>query len=806
MKINLQRLIAVSAFLLTGFFSSQASHYSAGEVFYKWIGNEPGKNQFDYRVYATIYRNVGGVQIGTGNLNGCAYRVSGGPNITFTLSYLSPNISLPPNATLTATNPHGWLPTNVHPNDPNGWDIPEFEGCADSPKDISEYRYVGEIRLTGLHPDWRFAIIPPCCRDQNDNLAGAGGLYIEVDLNNQIGPNSSPRIITPAAKTFCVVQPGQKPFEWFQTAAEIDGDSLTYGFYAAGSQSGSCGNPQPINYSGNYTAQVPIPIQTNTTISINQRLGIFTFSPGAAGSFVVKIEVQERRFDTITLTWQYIGNTVRELQIPIAPACRAAAEDGPKLDISSPSISTLIYNSTQIDSLKAAYSQYVLTPADSTQVGANYRDFQIPLYSGYNCFDDRLTLNFDIKVKCSTATPTDFRLIGPDGVARPVVDIDTKCAVDGVTQEIDLILHQALDADGLYLLQIRRGNDGNTLENECGYELNANYTALVEVNNCPKPTYQLDGVSVVDDRWVRLNWSGNADLSDTNIANTFNEWLILRADAGERPYSIVGRGQDPTSRSYLDNSFGNNGYFVDNIKYDYALLLVYNGKGREYTRFCNNIVLQQDTDRTSLTNVGLFWTPYNCIDEADLQYNVYRGRVDTATGAIAEEFIATTTDTTYNLSRPEPDSLNDGFYAINVVARNPNGNSITDSSLSNWIYYKLTYYPPPPPPEDPAPVVVPNVITPNGDLQNDRFYVKPLLDGQQFEKISFTLYNRWGNKVFEDGSFHNRNTQQTGWDGTGSDGNPLAEGVYFYILKLDDPATGISETKKGNLTLLRGGL
>ncbi len=796
----------VTSLLLAGFFSAEASHYSAGEVFYKWIGNEPGRGQFDYRVYATIYRNVGGIPIGTGNLNGCAYRPSGSGSIAFSLQYLSPNVALPPNATMTSTNPHGWLPTGVHPLDPNGWDIPEFEGCADSPKDISEYRYVGEVTLTGAHPDWKFAIIPPCCRDQNDNLAGAGGLYIEVDLNNTFGPNSSPRIITPAAKTFCVLQPGQKPFEWFQTAAEIDGDSLTYGFYDQGSQSGSCGNPQAIAYSGGFSASSPLPTVPGTTVSINQRLGIFTFSPGAAGAYVVKIEVEERRFDTTSLSWQYIGNTVRELQVPIAPACKQEAEDGPKLDISLPSITSLIFNDQQIDSIKTAYSQYVLTPADSTQFGANWGDYEVPLYSGYNCFDAKLTLNFDIKVKCATATPTDFRLIGPDGVARPVTDIDTKCAVDGVTQEIDLLLHQALDADGYYLLQIRRGNDGNTLENECGYELNPNYTALVEVDNCPQPTYQLDGVSVISDRWVRLAWSGNADLADANVVNTFNEWVIMRADAGERPYNVVGRLSNAGARQYTDNSFGNNGYFVDNIKYDYALLAVYNNKGREYTRFCNNIVLQQDTDRTNLTNLALKWTPYNCIPDSVLEYSVYRGKVDTINQTIARQFITTTTDTAFDLSRPVPDSLNEGFYAVNVTARRPGSSTIADSSESNWLYYKLTYFPPPPPPPAPDPVVVPNVITPNGDMQNDRFYIKPVLDGQQYAEISFTVFNRWGNKVFEDLNYQDRNNEVEGWDGTGSNGNTLAEGVYYYILELNDPASGTRDSRKGNLTILRGGL
>ena len=91
-------------------------------------------------------------------------------------------------------------------------------------------------------------------------------------------------------------------------------------------------------------------------------------------------------------------------------------------------------------------------------------------------------------------------------------------------------------------------------------------------------------------------------------------------------------------------------------------------------------------------------------------------------------------------------------------------------------------------------------------MQNDRFYIKPVLDGQQYAEISFTVFNRWGNKVFEDPNYQDRNNEVEGWDGTGSNGNTLAEGVYYYILELNDPASGTRDSRKGNLTILRGGL
>lgn len=789
----------IGAFLFLPLAESKASHYSAGEVFYEWIGDEPGKGQFDYRVFATIYRNVQGVQIGTGNLNACAYRPSNASSqISITLNYQTPNAPLNPLYRMTANNVYGWVDIGVHPRDPNGWDIPAFEGCANSPKDISEYRYVGEVTLSGRAGDWKFAIFPPCCRDQNDNLAGAGSLYIEVDLNNLRGPNSSPRIITPAARAFCVLQAGQKPFEWFQTAGEKDGDSLRYGFYADGSQQGSqCGNFTQIPYSAPYTASSPLP--SNPPVQINQRMGVFTLSPSAQGSFVVKIEVRELRFDTTSLQWLYIGNTVRELQVPIAAACKQEAEDGPELDLSKPSVTGLIFQKNQMDSLRNAYNVAFIQAADSTQQGANYIDFIMPYYTGYDCFDNRMTLDFDVAVKCNTVTPTDFRLIGPDGVARPVDSVDTRCAVNGISYTVDLLLFRPLDLDGNYLLQLRTGNDGNTIENECGYELNPGYSGLVEVTGCPQPTLQLDGLTVQNDVWVRLDWSGT-QLNDTNVINTFNHWQIMRADRGDPP-QLLAQYDSAQARYYVD-SFSNNGYFVDNHIYDYVMFMVYNGKGREWTRFCSNINLLVDSNATNDDQIAVYWNPYNCIPDSLIKYNVYRGKMDTNTFAINWAWEGNTPDTNFTLNKPEADSLTQGTYAVRVIGRNPNGNAFTDSSESNWIYYAINYFPPPPPPEPLGELIIPNVITPNGDMVNDRFYINPPLNGEPYEELSVTVYNRWGQKVFEDSQFHERNSPEEGWDGTGSDGNRLTDGVYYYVIKLNDPLRGESRTIKGNLNIL----
>ena len=88
-------------------------------------------------------------------------------------------------------------------------------------------------------------------------------------------------------------------------------------------------------------------------------------------------------------------------------------------------------------------------------------------------------------------------------------------------------------------------------------------------------------------------------------------------------------------------------------------------------------------------------------------------------------------------------------------------------------------------------VFVPNAFTPNGDGKNDILYVR----GEVVSEVSFKVYDRWGEKVFE-------TTDMTqGWDGTFR-GQPCEAGVYDYHLQVT--CLGMKRYfRKGNVTLLR---
>uniref|UniRef100_UPI0035938DF9 gliding motility-associated C-terminal domain-containing protein n=1 Tax=Persicitalea sp. TaxID=3100273 RepID=UPI0035938DF9 len=71
---------------------------------------------------------------------------------------------------------------------------------------------------------------------------------------------------------------------------------------------------------------------------------------------------------------------------------------------------------------------------------------------------------------------------------------------------------------------------------------------------------------------------------------------------------------------------------------------------------------------------------------------------------------------------------------------------------------------------------LPNVFTPNNDGKNDSF--TPLNCPEFLDKTEFTVFNRWGVKVFETVDL------AINWDGRSSAGQDLPAGQYFYEAKV----------------------
>lgn len=121
-----------------------------------------------------------------------------------------------------------------------------------------------------------------------------------------------------------------------------------------------------------------------------------------------------------------------------------------------------------------------------------------------------------------------------------------------------------------------------------------------------------------------------------------------------------------------------------------------------------------------------------------------------------------------------------GAFALRYAACDQNG-----SCDSAWIQLRVEAEPDG---GTPVALVIPNVITPNGDGFNDRWRIDGLADYADHELY---IVNRWESTVFQTQAY------RQDWDGEG-----LPDGTYFYLLRVR-PTGGQERLYRGAITLLR---
>lgn len=92
-------------------------------------------------------------------------------------------------------------------------------------------------------------------------------------------------------------------------------------------------------------------------------------------------------------------------------------------------------------------------------------------------------------------------------------------------------------------------------------------------------------------------------------------------------------------------------------------------------------------------------------------------------------------------------------------------------------------------------LAIPNGITPNGDGINDAFVFDVILENpSQYPESELLVFNRWGDVVYQSKPYNND------WEGTNQNGQPLPEGTYYYIMRLD---IANSEIIRGDITIIK---
>lgn len=135
-----------------------------------------------------------------------------------------------------------------------------------------------------------------------------------------------------------------------------------------------------------------------------------------------------------------------------------------------------------------------------------------------------------------------------------------------------------------------------------------------------------------------------------------------------------------------------------------------------------------------------------------------------------------------NIANPTATVTEDTWFVVTVSTRN--GCSVVDSVL-----VEVQEFPDIVCGEEN--IFLPNAFTPNGDQENDVYFVKTK---QPLESMHLMIYNRWGEKVFE-------TTDQTiGWDGTFKGKQVPVESYAYYF---EGVCGEVHIVRKGNISVIR---
>ena len=96
--------------------------------------------------------------------------------------------------------------------------------------------------------------------------------------------------------------------------------------------------------------------------------------------------------------------------------------------------------------------------------------------------------------------------------------------------------------------------------------------------------------------------------------------------------------------------------------------------------------------------------------------------------------------------------------------------------------------------ETPVELDIPNTFTPNGDLSNDTWRVRPLADASRFNKALIKVYTKRGLLIYESKGF------EKSWDGS-FNGEMLPVDTYYYTIDLN--LSYAKKTYKGTVMILR---
>jgi hypothetical protein len=132
-----------------------------------------------------------------------------------------------------------------------------------------------------------------------------------------------------------------------------------------------------------------------------------------------------------------------------------------------------------------------------------------------NCEPTSIEVVFKAPIKCNAVDISDFEISGASAVN--IVAATVNCGSNGLGNTVTLLFSNPITATGLYKLNIRLGNDGNTILNQC--DVATPEGTFIDFNVFAKPS--------ADFTTQIINETCKADtlIYSHNINNSVNKWF-----------------------------------------------------------------------------------------------------------------------------------------------------------------------------------------------------------------------------------------------------------------------------------------
>ena len=322
----------------------------------------------------------------------------------------------------------------------------------------------------------------------------------------------------------------------------------------------------------------------------------------------------------------------------------------------------------------------------------------------------------------------------------------------------------------------------------CGQE----YTYRIHTNYSQKSYSQVIRVKAVSDdipsKIPRVFATMTNDAKYANVQGDFdptnipvnikqNNFKYYRADALNAPYSLIKIGSKLINDSTTE---------VDKKSYCYYMT---------WTNLCDKESAPSEkvcTVNLKSSGATINWTKETSISVGTDSYIVQR--VNPTNGTNIKELASNLKNIYSYNTQILPETEGQEIY-IQIESRPVGWNIIGSTSLPSTLSNIVRIF-------RPSLVISPQIFTPNGDNQNDKFIVR----GKFIKKLKMSIYDRWGNVIFYDEMdgypIENNQNESTvvGWDGMMNNGNKAIEGSYAFKIEVEDTIGQIS-VREGALLL-----